>query len=56
MAGIKVDLHGTYNRAKSLIKKIKKVEIIPGKCNGQMPHIKPLYHRCFCILSFKNRP
>ncbi len=67
MARIKVDLHDVYNNSKAIDKalqqafedaidkKIKEVEIIPGKGSGQlrkkverflqMPHIKPLYHR-----------
>ncbi len=67
MARIKVDLHDIYNKSnaidKALLqafedaidKKIKEVEIIPGKGSGQLrkkverflqlPHIKPLYHR-----------
>ncbi|MCX6322700.1 MAG: Smr/MutS family protein [Sphingobacteriales bacterium] len=67
MARIKVDLHDIYNNSKAIDKalqqafedaidkKIKEVEIIPGKGSGQlrkkverflqMPHIKPLYHR-----------
>ena len=67
MARIKVDLHAIYNNSKAIDKalqqafedaidkKIKEVEIIPGKGSGQlrkkverflqMPHIKPLYHR-----------
>ena len=67
MARIKVDLHNFYNNSKAIDnallqafedaidKKIKEVEIIPGKGSGQlrkkverflqMPHIKPLYHR-----------
>lgn len=67
MAKIKVDLHDIYNNSKAIDKtlqdafeeaidkKIKEVEIIPGKGSGQlkkkvqrflqMPHIKPLYHR-----------
>ncbi len=67
MGRIKVDLHAIYNNSaaidKALLqafedainKKIKEVEIIPGKGSGQlrkkverflqMPHIKPLYHR-----------
>jgi DNA-nicking Smr family endonuclease len=67
MARIKVDLHPIYNNSvaidkalqkafeDAIDKKIKEVEIIPGKGSGQlrkkverflqMPHIKPLYHR-----------
>jgi len=67
MARIKVDLHDIYNNSKAIDKalqeafedaidkKIKEVEIIPGKGSGQLrkkverflqlPHIKPLYHR-----------
>ena len=67
MARIKLDLHNIYNNSKAIDKalqdafeeaidkKIKEVEIIPGKGSGQlkkkvqrflqMPHIKPLYHR-----------
>ena len=67
MARIKVDLHHVYNDSKSIDKalqdafdeaiekKIREVEIIPGKGSGQLkkkvlrfleqPHIKPLYHR-----------
>jgi dsDNA-specific endonuclease/ATPase MutS2 len=67
MARIKVDLHNIYNNSRAIDKalqdafeeaidkKIKEVEIIPGKGSGQlkkkvqrflqMPHIKPLYHR-----------
>ena len=67
MGRIKVDLHNIYNNSKAIDKalqqafedaidkKIKEVEIIPGKGSGQlrkkverflqMPHIKPLYHR-----------
>lgn len=67
MARIKLDLHDIYNNSKAIDKalldafeeaidkKIKEVEIIPGKGSGQlkkkvqrflqMPHIKPLYHR-----------
>ena len=67
MARIKVDLHDIYNNSKAIDKalldafeeaidkKIKEVEIIPGKGSGQlkkkvqrflqMAHIKPLYHR-----------
>ena len=67
MGRIKVDLQDIYNNSKAIDKalqqafedaidkKIKEVEIIPGKGSGQlrkkverflqMPHIKPLYHR-----------
>ena len=67
MGRIKLDLHNIYNNSaaidKALLhafeeaidKRIKEVEIIPGKGSGQlrkkverflqMPHIKPLYHR-----------
>lgn len=67
MARLKVDLHNIYNNSKAIDKallqafedaidkKIKEVEIIPGKGSGQLrkkverflqlPHIKPLYHR-----------
>ena len=67
MARIKVDLHEIYNNTKAIDKallqafedaidkKIREVEIIPGKGSGQLrkkverflqlPHIKPLYHR-----------
>jgi dsDNA-specific endonuclease/ATPase MutS2 len=67
MAKIKVDLHDVYNNSKAIdkalndafeeaiAKKIREVEIIPGKGSGQLrkkcerflqqPHIKPLYHR-----------
>ena len=67
MARIKVDLHDVYNNSKAIdkalneafeeaiSKKIREVEIIPGKGSGQLktkcerflqqPHIKPLYHR-----------
>lgn len=67
MGRIKVDLHAIYNNSKAIDKallqafedaidkKIKEVEIIPGKGSGQlrkkverflqMPHIKPMYHR-----------
>ena len=67
MARIKVDLHNIYNNSsaidkalrlafeEAIEKKIREVEIIPGKGSGQlrrkverflqMPHIKPLYHR-----------
>jgi dsDNA-specific endonuclease/ATPase MutS2 len=67
MARIKVDLHDIYNNSaaidKALLqafeeaieKKIREVEIIPGKVSGhlrkkverflQLPHIKPLYNR-----------
>ena len=67
MARIKVDLHDVYNNSRAIdqaleqafeeaiSKKIREVEIIPGKGSGQLkkkvlrfldqPHIKPLYHR-----------
>jgi len=67
VAKIKVDLHDIYNNTKAIDKalqtafeeaierKIREVEIIPGKGSGQLrkkverflqlPHIKPLYHR-----------
>jgi DNA-nicking Smr family endonuclease len=67
MAKIKVDLHDIYNNSTAIDKalqqafndavekKIREVEIIPGKGSGQLrkkverflqqPHIKPLYHR-----------
>lgn len=67
MARIKVDLHDIYNNSAAIDrallkafedaidKKIREVEIIPGKGSGQLrkkverflqlPHIKPLYHR-----------
>ena len=67
MSRIKVDLHNIYNNSKAIDqalqqafndavdKKIREVEIIPGKGSGQLrkkverflqqPHIKPLYHR-----------
>ena len=67
MARIKLDLHDIYNNSRAIDealqnafdeaieKKIKEVEIIPGKGSGQLrkkverflqqPHIKPLYHR-----------
>ena len=67
MAKIKVDLHDVYNNSKAIDKvlddafreaiekRIREVEIIPGKGSGQLrkkverflqqPHIKPLYHR-----------
>ena len=67
MARIKVDLHDVYNDSRSvdktlqdafneaIEKRIREVEIIPGKGSGQLkkkvlrfleqPHIKPLYHR-----------
>jgi dsDNA-specific endonuclease/ATPase MutS2 len=67
MARIKVDLHDIYNNSKlidraleeafeeAIDKKIREVEIIPGKGSGQlrkkverflqMPHIKSKYHR-----------
>jgi DNA-nicking Smr family endonuclease len=67
MARIKIDLHPIYNNSaaidraliqgfeEAISKKIREVEIIPGKGSGQLrkkvdrflqlPHIKPLYHR-----------
>ena len=67
MGRIKVDLHDIYNNSKAIDnalkeafenaidKRIKEVEIIPGKGSGQLrkkverflqqPHIKSLYHR-----------
>ena len=67
MGRIKIDLHDIYNDSKAIDKalknafdnaienRIKEVEIIPGKGNGQLrkkverflqqSHIKPLYHR-----------
>ena len=67
MSRIKVDLHDIYNNSKAIDialenafndaieKRIREVEIIPGKGSGQlkkkvqrflqMPHIKPLYQR-----------
>ena len=67
MAKLKLDLHDIYNQGKSIHeslgevihkavnKKIKMVEIIPGKGSGQLrktvirflhqPHIQKLYHR-----------
>src|SRR4030095_12353278 len=67
MAKIKVDLHNIYNDSatidkalqtafeEAIDKKIREVEIMPGKGSGQLrkkverflqlPHIKPLYHR-----------
>lgn len=67
MARIKLDLHDIWNNSaaidKALLKafndaiekRIREVEIIPGKGSGQLrkkverflqlPHIKPLYHR-----------
>ncbi len=67
MAKLKLDLHDIYNRGdeiekelnkiieEALEKKIKMVEIIPGKGSGQLkkrvlkfleqPHIKAQYHR-----------
>jgi DNA-nicking Smr family endonuclease len=67
MAKLKLDLHDIYNDSRSIDqalnrvfqeaidKKIREVEIIPGKGSGQLrkkverflqqPHIKPLYHR-----------
>ena len=67
MARIKIDLHDIYNNSKAIDsalqnafdnaieKKIREVEIIPGKGSGQLrkkverflqqPHIKAKYHR-----------
>lgn len=67
MARIKIDLHDIYNNSKAIDKalqqafdeaidkRIKEIEIIPGKGSGQLrkkverflqqPHIKQLYHR-----------
>ncbi len=67
MARLKLDLHNIYNDSESIDralneifeeaikKRIREVEIIPGKGSGQLrkkverflqrPHIKPLYHR-----------
>jgi len=67
MGKLKLDLHDIYNNSaaidkalqaafeEAIDKKIKEVEIIPGKGSGQLrkkvqrflqlPHIKPLYHR-----------
>ena len=67
MAKLKLDLHDIYNNSKAIDqalkdifdeaieKKIREVEIIPGKGSGQLkkkvqrflqqPHVKPLYHR-----------
>ena len=67
MAKIKLDLHNIYNNSAAIdkalqqafedaiSKKIREVEIIPGKGSGQLrkkverflqqPHIKPLYQR-----------
>jgi DNA-nicking Smr family endonuclease len=67
MARLKLDLHDIYNRGSAIDrelervireavdKKIKEVEIIPGRGSGQLkkrvlkflerPDIKPLYHR-----------
>ena len=67
MARLKLDLHEVYNNSKAIDqalnrifeeaieKRIREVEIIPGKGSGQLrkkverflrqPHIKPLYHR-----------
>lgn len=67
MARIKLDLHNIYNNSAAIDnalqkafedaveKRIREVEIIPGKGSGQLrkkverflqlPHIKPLYHR-----------
>ena len=66
MARLKLDLHDVYNNGKAIDqalenifneaieKRIREVEIIPGKGSGQLrkkverflqqPHIKPLYH------------
>ena len=67
MGRLKLDLHDVYNNTKAIDKalndlfeeaiekKIREVEIIPGKGSGQLrkkverflqqPHIRPLYHR-----------
>jgi dsDNA-specific endonuclease/ATPase MutS2 len=67
MAKLKLDLHDIYNDTRAIDKaleeifeeaiekRIREVEIIPGKGSGQLrkkverflqkPHIKPLYHR-----------
>ena len=67
MARIKVDLHNIYNNSsaiddalqtafdEAISKKIREIEIIPGKGSGQLrkkverflqlPHIKHVYHR-----------
>jgi len=67
MAKIKVDLHNIYNNSRAIdealqtafdeaiSKKIREIEIIPGKGSGQLrkkverflqlPHIKGVYHR-----------
>ena len=67
MSRIKLDLHAIYNNSAAIDralqqafddaidKKIREVEIIPGKGSGQLrkkvelflkqPHIKPKYHR-----------
>ena len=67
MARLKLDLHEVYNNSKAIDqalnrifeeaieKRIREVEIIPGKGSGQLrkkverflqqSHIKPLYHR-----------
>ena len=67
MARLKIDLHDIYNNNKAIDhalqmifeqaikKKIREIEIIPGKGSGQLrkrverflqlPNIKPLYHR-----------
>jgi DNA-nicking Smr family endonuclease len=67
MARLKLDLHKVFNDSKAIDralneifeeaieKRIREVEIIPGKGSGQLrkkverflqqPHIKPLYHR-----------
>lgn len=67
MARLKLDLHDVYNNSRAIDealnnifgeaieKRIREVEIIPGKGSGQLrkkverflqqPHVKPLYHR-----------
>jgi dsDNA-specific endonuclease/ATPase MutS2 len=67
MAKLKLDLHDIYNNSRAIDqalkkifdeaieKRIREVEIIPGKGSGQLrkqverflkqPHVKPLYHR-----------
>ena len=67
MGRIKIDLHEIYNNTKAIddalqhafdeaiFRKIREIEIIPGKGSGQLrkkverflqqPHIKCLYHR-----------
>jgi dsDNA-specific endonuclease/ATPase MutS2 len=67
MAKIKVDLHNIYNNSRAIdealqtafdeaiSRKIREIEIIPGKGSGQLrkkverflqlPHIKRVYHR-----------